>query len=134
MKVKYKILDFRFCVQILCTDFVYRFCVQILCTDFVYRFCVGFLCWIFVLVFVLDQLLEKDLENALVPPTPILLTRTTCMLCLQSTNRKRKKERETLGVVWGLERFNYYIFGKHCTVNTDTIQCNNFINSPKGLF
>ena len=28
-------------------------------------------------------------------------------------------ERETLGVVWGLERFNYYIFGKHCTVNTD---------------
>ena len=28
-------------------------------------------------------------------------------------------ERETLGAVWGLERFNYYIFGKHCTVNTD---------------
>ena len=28
-------------------------------------------------------------------------------------------ERETLGVVWGLERFNCYIFGKHCTVNTD---------------
>ena len=28
-------------------------------------------------------------------------------------------ERETLGVVWGLERFNYFIFGKHCTVNTD---------------
>ena len=28
-------------------------------------------------------------------------------------------EREPLGVVWGLERFNYYIFGKHCTVNTD---------------
>lgn len=22
-------------------------------------------------------------------------------------------ERETLGVVWGLESFNYYIFGKH---------------------
>ena len=46
------------------------------------------------------------------------------MLCLQSTNRNRKKlqqhrERETLGVVWGLERFNYYIFGKRCTVNTD---------------
>ena len=28
-------------------------------------------------------------------------------------------ERETLGVIWGLERFNYYIFGKHCSVNTD---------------
>ena len=28
-------------------------------------------------------------------------------------------ERETLGVVWGLERLNYYIFGKRCTVNTD---------------
>lgn len=28
-------------------------------------------------------------------------------------------ERETLGVIWGLERFNYFIFGKHCTVNTD---------------
>ena len=28
-------------------------------------------------------------------------------------------ERETLGVVWDLERFNYFIFGRHCTVNTD---------------
>ena len=32
---------FRFCVQILCSDFVFRFCVQILCSDFVFRFCVG---------------------------------------------------------------------------------------------
>ena len=43
------------------------------------------------------------------------------MVCLQSTNRNRKKleqhrETETLGVVWGLKRFNYYI---NCTVNTD---------------
>ena len=28
-------------------------------------------------------------------------------------------EKDTLGVVWGLERFNYFIFGKHCTVNTN---------------
>ena len=28
-------------------------------------------------------------------------------------------ERETLGLVWGLERFHYFIYGKHCTVNTD---------------
>jgi len=28
-------------------------------------------------------------------------------------------ERETLGVVWGLERFHYFIYGKHCTVETD---------------
>ena len=28
-------------------------------------------------------------------------------------------ERETLGVVWGLERFHYFIYGKHCTVQTD---------------
>ena len=54
LKVKYKILDFRFCVQILCSDFlfrfgkmisdfVFRFCVQILCSDFVFRFCVQIL-------------------------------------------------------------------------------------------
>ena len=28
-------------------------------------------------------------------------------------------ERETLGVVWGLERFKYYTFGKQCTINTN---------------
>lgn len=28
-------------------------------------------------------------------------------------------EREALGVVWGLERFHYFIYGKHCTVETD---------------
>ena len=28
-------------------------------------------------------------------------------------------ERETLGVVWGLEKFNYFIYGKHCTLHTD---------------
>lgn len=28
-------------------------------------------------------------------------------------------ERETLGVIWGLESFNYYIFGENCTVNTN---------------
>ena len=28
-------------------------------------------------------------------------------------------ERETLGQLWGLERFHYFIYGKHCTVNTD---------------
>ena len=28
-------------------------------------------------------------------------------------------EREMLAVVWGLERFNYFIYGKHCTVHTD---------------
>ena len=36
---------FRFCVQILCSDFVFRFCIQILCSDFVFRFCVQILCW-----------------------------------------------------------------------------------------
>ncbi|XP_048589536.1 uncharacterized protein K02A2.6-like [Nematostella vectensis] len=28
-------------------------------------------------------------------------------------------EREALGVVWGLERFHYFIYGKQCKVNTD---------------
>ncbi|XP_048583419.1 uncharacterized protein K02A2.6-like [Nematostella vectensis] len=28
-------------------------------------------------------------------------------------------EREALGVVWELERFHYFIYGKQCTVNTD---------------
>ena len=28
-------------------------------------------------------------------------------------------ERETLGVVWGLEKFHYFIYGKHCTFHTD---------------
>ena len=28
-------------------------------------------------------------------------------------------KREKLGVLWGLERFSYFNFGKHCTVNTD---------------
>ena len=28
-------------------------------------------------------------------------------------------ERETLGLILGLERFHYFIYGKHCTVNTD---------------
>ena len=28
-------------------------------------------------------------------------------------------ERETLGVVWGLEKFHYFIYGKHCTLHTD---------------
>ena len=79
MKVKYKILDFRFCVQILCSDFVFRFgkrfFIKIFYSDFVFRFCVGFLCWIFVLdfcvgflcwIFVLDfvfRILDLDLEK-----------------------------------------------------------------------
>ena len=46
------------------------------------------------------------------------------MLCLQSTNRNRKKlqqhrERDIRRSMGPRERFNYYIFGKHCTVNTD---------------
>lgn len=28
-------------------------------------------------------------------------------------------EREALGVVWGLERFHYFIYGKSCTIHTD---------------
>ena len=28
-------------------------------------------------------------------------------------------EREALGLVWGLERFQYFIYGKHCTIQTD---------------
>ena len=28
-------------------------------------------------------------------------------------------ERKTLGVVWGLEKFHYFIYGKHCTLHTD---------------
>ena len=28
-------------------------------------------------------------------------------------------ERETLGVVWGLEKFHFFIYGKHCTLRTD---------------
>jgi len=28
-------------------------------------------------------------------------------------------ERETLGVVWGLEKFHYLIYGKRCTLHTD---------------
>jgi len=28
-------------------------------------------------------------------------------------------EREALGVVWGLERFHYFVYGKQCTVHTD---------------
>ena len=44
--------------------------------------------------------------------------RATGVLCLESTYVRIEKnysniERETLGVVWGLERFNYFIFGKH---------------------
>ena len=92
MKVKYKILDFRFCVQILCSDFVFRFgkrfFIKIFYSDFVFRFCVGFLCWIFVLdfcvgflcwIFVLDfvfRILDLDLEKCAGTPkyitTPLL--------------------------------------------------------------
>ena len=28
-------------------------------------------------------------------------------------------EREALALVWGLERFHYFIYGKQCTVHTD---------------
>ena len=28
-------------------------------------------------------------------------------------------EREAVGVVWGLERFHYFVYGKQCTVHTD---------------
>ena len=28
-------------------------------------------------------------------------------------------EREALGVIWGLERFHYFIYGKSCTIHTD---------------
>lgn len=28
-------------------------------------------------------------------------------------------EREALGVVWGLERFHYFVYGKRCTIHTN---------------
>ena len=39
---------------------------------------------------------------------------------LTKTERKYSNiKREALGLVWGLERFHYFIYGKHCTVQTD---------------
>jgi len=74
LKVKYKILDFRFGkrfgkrFQILCWFFVLDFVLEKdLEKDL--RFCVGFLCWIFVL----EKDLENVLKNVLVPPITVLL-------------------------------------------------------------
>jgi hypothetical protein len=37
----------------------------------------------------------------------------------ETEQRYSNIEREALGVVWGLERFHYFIYGKKCTVHTD---------------
>ncbi len=37
----------------------------------------------------------------------------------EAEQRYSNIEREALGVVWGLERFHYFIYGKTCTVHTD---------------
>lgn len=37
----------------------------------------------------------------------------------ETEQRYSNIERETLALVWGLERFHYFIYGKRCTVNTD---------------
>jgi hypothetical protein len=37
----------------------------------------------------------------------------------ESEQRYSNIEREALGVVWGLERFHYFVYGKKCTVHTD---------------
>ncbi|CAB4040572.1 Hypothetical predicted protein, partial [Paramuricea clavata] len=37
----------------------------------------------------------------------------------EAEQRYSNIEREALGVVWGLERFHYFVYGKKCTVHTD---------------
>ncbi len=37
----------------------------------------------------------------------------------EAEQRYSNIEREALGVVWGLERFHYFIYGKACTIHTD---------------
>ena len=37
----------------------------------------------------------------------------------ETEQRYSNIEREALGVVWGLERFHYFIYGKSCTIHTD---------------
>lgn len=32
-------------------------------------------------------------------------------------NNYNNIERKMFGVVWGLERFNYFVYGEHCTVH-----------------
>ena len=48
---------------------------------------------------------------------------TTYMLLIQGANRDRtelgNRECEALGVVWGLEKFRYFLYGKQCTVHTE---------------
>ena len=37
----------------------------------------------------------------------------------ETEQRYSNIEREALGVIWGLERFHYFIYGKSCTIHTD---------------
>ena len=37
----------------------------------------------------------------------------------ETEQRYSNIEREQLGVIWGLERFHYFIYGKSCTIHTD---------------
>ena len=37
----------------------------------------------------------------------------------ETEQRYSNIEREALGLVWGLERFHYFIYGKPCTIHTD---------------
>ena len=37
----------------------------------------------------------------------------------ETEQRYSNIERQALGVIWGLERFHYFIYGKSCTIHTD---------------
>ena len=37
----------------------------------------------------------------------------------ETEQRYSNIEREALGVIWGFERFHYFIYGKSCTIHTD---------------